>query len=65
MKKFQSAVFFSLSGGRLESPNEVWLCRRLSALFEAGLAISSRHVAFGKLFSPMKLEEGCSIPVSV
>ena len=44
----QSAVFI-LQGGRLESPNEVWLCRCQSALFEAGLAISSRHVAFVKL----------------
>ena len=54
-----------LQGGRLESPNEVWLCRRQYALFEAGLAISSRHVAFGKLFSLMKPEERCSIPIFV
>ena len=43
------SLHFFLKGGRLESPNEVWLCRRQSALFEAGLAISSRRVAFVKL----------------
>ena len=39
---------FFLHGGRLESPSEAWLFRRQPVLFEVGLAISSRHVAFEK-----------------
>ena len=46
MKSFQSAVF--LQGSGFEFPNEVWLSWRQSALFEADLAIFSRHVAFEK-----------------
>ena len=65
MKNFQSSVLFSLQGSGFEFLSEVWLSRRQSALFEADLAISSRHVVFGKLVSPMKTEERCSIPVSV
>ena len=48
-ENFQPAVSFLL-GGRLEFPSEVWLFRRQFALFKVDLAISNRHVTFGKLF---------------
>ena len=48
LKIFNPRIFF-LQGGRLESPSEVWLFQRQSALFEARLAISSRHLAFEEL----------------
>ena len=57
--------FFFLQGSGFEFLSEVWLSRRQSALFETSFAIFSRHVVFGKLVSPMKTEERCSIPVSV
>ena len=51
---------------RLEFPNEVWLFQCQYALFDTGLALSSRHVTFEKtLVFPMKPEEGRSTPVSV
>ena len=47
--KFSICSFFSREVG-LNPRSETWLFQRQSSLFEVGLAISNRHVAFGKLF---------------